>query len=79
MISTLLEAAEYTGTRPSTILRAMLSGYLQYSRDQAGSFEFERDQLESLVYPEFAPPDIPQAEQCDDAEDDIESLFCDAD
>jgi len=47
----LVDAAQITGTRPSTIFRAILSGHLAYNRSQEGSYEFERAELERVFSP----------------------------
>ncbi len=44
----LLDAAEITGTKPSTIFRAVLSGRLPFERDEEGSYIFDSDELEKV-------------------------------
>jgi len=48
MALSLREAAEHTGTKPSTILRAILSGRLPFDRDDEGSYAFDRDALDKV-------------------------------
>jgi hypothetical protein len=47
----LRDAADHTGTRPSTILRAVLSGRLSYDRDSEGSYLFDPEELETVFAP----------------------------
>jgi hypothetical protein len=48
MALSLRAAAEHTGTRPSTILRAILSGRLSVERDEEGAYRLDPEELELL-------------------------------
>lgn len=58
----LRDAAEHTGTRPSTILRAVLSGRLSYDRDHEGSYIFDPDELETVFSPGRRVEPVPLAQ-----------------
>ena len=48
MALSLRAAAQHTGTKPSTILRAILSGRLSVERDGEGAYRLDPDELERL-------------------------------
>jgi hypothetical protein len=52
MALSLRAAAQHTGTKPSTILRAILSGRLSFSRDDEGAYEFNPDELQRVFAPD---------------------------
>lgn len=58
----LRDAAEHTGTRPSTILRAVLSGRLVFDRDEEGSYLFDPDELERVFAPGRKVEPVPLAQ-----------------
>ncbi|MBL8908826.1 MAG: hypothetical protein JNM20_19300 [Rhizobiales bacterium] len=59
---TLRGAAQHTGTKPSTILRAILSGKLGFSRDSDGAYEFDPDELERVFAPDRRADHVPLAQ-----------------
>ena len=48
MALSLRAAAQHTGTKPSTILRAILSGRLSVERDGEGAYRLDPEELERL-------------------------------
>jgi hypothetical protein len=60
----LREAALRTGTKPSTIFRAILSGRLSFGRDDDGSYAFSAEELERVFSAErrVDPARIPLAQ-----------------
>ncbi len=48
MALSLRAAAQHTGAKPSTILRAILSGKLSVDRDGEGAYRLDPDELERL-------------------------------
>lgn len=62
MALSLRAAAEHTGTKPSTILRAILSGRLSFSRDGEGAYEFNHDELERVFAPDRRVDPVPLAQ-----------------
>jgi len=48
MALSLRAAAEHTGTKPSTILRAILSGRLSVEKDGEGAYRLDPDELDRL-------------------------------
>jgi len=58
----LRDAAEHTGTRPSTILRAVLSGRLSHERDSEGSYVFDPGELEAVFAPGRRVEPVPLAQ-----------------
>ena len=59
MALSLRAAAQHTGTKPSTILRAILSGRLAFTRDGEGAYEFMHDELERVFAPERRVDPVP--------------------
>lgn len=55
-------AAEHTGTKPSTILRAILSGRLSFTRDEEGAYEFNHHELERVFAPDRRVGPVPLAQ-----------------
>lgn len=48
MALSLRAAAQHTGTKPSTILRAILSGRLSVEKDGEGTYRLDPDELDRL-------------------------------
>ena len=48
MAFSLRAAALHTGTKPSTIIRAILSGHLTIERDGEGAYRLDPEELERL-------------------------------
>lgn len=48
MTFSLRAAAQHTGTKPSTIIRAILSGRLSVERDGEGTYRLDPEELERL-------------------------------
>lgn len=74
---TLFDAAQITGTKPSTIFRAILSGHLSFTRDMEGSYKFEREEVERVFSParRVKPAPIIDAKVPHSFADDAEAIF----